>query len=69
MSRSSKLQPVVPKGEPPDPNTGAGEWVLACRLCGRQLVADVAEVNRHLAAGWPRCCGADMGSFIQLAGD
>ncbi len=48
MSRSSKRQPTDPRDEPPDPNTGAGEWVLACRRCGRQLIADVAEVNRYL---------------------
>jgi len=69
MSRSSKRQPVVLRAEPPDPDTGAGEWVVACRRCGRQIMPDTAEVNRYLTAGWPQCCGAEMVPSIQLAGD
>jgi hypothetical protein len=69
MSRSSKQPPADPKDDPPDPDSGAGEWVLACRRCGRQVAVDTAEVNRHLAAGWPRCCGAEMVPSILPAGD
>jgi hypothetical protein len=69
MSRSFERQPAVPRDEPPDPHTGAGEWVLACRRCGRQLVPDTAEINRYLATGWPQCCEAEMVPSIRLAGD
>lgn len=52
-----------------DPGSGSGEWVVACRVCGRQPVVEPAEMNGYLAHGWPTCCGREMVPALRPVGD
>ena len=53
---------------PDDPaSAGAppGRRLLRCGQCGRSDEVTHADLMTFTRAGWPRCCGGVMGSFVE----
>ena len=71
MSKPTERGPNSPRCArvEPDPMTGTGEWVIACRVCRREMVVSTEEINGYLANGWPKCCDREMAPTVRPAGD